>query len=146
MSIKAELDFTPFAPSFKHSSLFIKIKEPKGYVSWGDDLIEGLFLGYDERKRLVGIEIDFFPRLYQEIVKKLSVTNSDLQKLSFDVPDRNLTEATLIEVLTYAYNEYVLNSTMLKRDIYESMGKGVEESDVEIFFSAQREVVNCDNS
>ncbi|MBC8231010.1 hypothetical protein H8E77_15770 [bacterium] len=116
MSIKAELDFTPFAPSFKHSSVFIKIRETKGYVSWVDDLIEGLFLGYDENKQLVGIEIDFFPLRCQEIVKKLNVTNSDLQKLSFDISDKNLIEASLVEVLTYAYDEYVLNSKMLEED------------------------------
>jgi hypothetical protein len=107
MSIKAELDFTPFAPSFKHSSLFIKIKEPKGFISWVDDLIEGFFLGYDENEQLVGIEIDFFPLRFQEIVKKLNVTNSDLRKLSFDIPDKNLEEANLVEVLKCAYDEYV---------------------------------------
>ena len=112
MSIKAELDFTPFAPSFKHSSLFIKIKESKGYVSWVDDLVEGLFLGYDENNQLVGIEIDFFPLRCQEIVKKLNAINSDLRKLSFDISDKNLKEANLAEVLTCAYDEYVLEKTI----------------------------------
>jgi len=116
MSIKAELDFTPFVPSFKHSSLFIKIRDTKGYVSCVDDLIEGLFLGYNENNQLVGIEIDFFPLHCQEIVKKLNVTNSDLRKLSFDITDKNLREASLVEVLTCAYDEYVLNSTMLEED------------------------------
>ena len=65
-------------------------------------------LGYNENRQLVGIEIDFFPLRYQEIVKKLNVINSDLQKLSFDVPDKNLKEASLVEILTCACDEYVV--------------------------------------
>ena len=89
----------------ENSILNLRIKNGGKDIVWEESEIEGLAIGVDDNNgEITGFEIELFPVWYQDIVKKLA--KNPLQ-YRFNYPEANLENATMQEVLDWAYNEYV---------------------------------------
>jgi hypothetical protein len=90
----------------ENSILNLRIKKGDKNVVWEESEIEGLAVGVnDDNGEIVGFEIELFPLWHHDIVKKLEENPLPYR---FNYPEANLKDATVQEVLSWAYNEYAL--------------------------------------
>jgi len=103
------------------SILNLRVKKGGKNVVWEESEIEGLAVGVDDdddNGETVGFEIEPFPLWYQDMVKKLE-ENPLLYR--FNYPEANLEGATMQEILSWAYSEYVPRNVSISDETFKEL-------------------------